>query len=123
LSITPKFSNSIIKVECNWFAVHHDYYDGFIQIYRNGSALSATKKVVRNAAHTGNSFISGASRGFWYCPSWLWSFTEAAGGTSQITYSLYGWTQNASHQLEWNQASANSSETPTSTLILTEIAQ
>ena len=23
LSITPKFANSIIKVECNWFAVHN----------------------------------------------------------------------------------------------------
>ena len=123
LSITPKFANSIIKVECNWFAVHHDYYDGFIQIYRNGSALSATKKVIRNAAHTGNTFLGSGSRSFWYCPAWLWSFTEAAGGTSQITYSLYGWTGSASYQLEWNQASANGNETPTSTLTLMEIAQ
>ena len=123
LSITPKFANSIIKVECNWFAVHHDYYDGFIQIYRNGSALSATRKVVRNAAHTGGTFVGGGSRNFWYCPAWLWSFTEAAGGTSQITYSLYGWTGNAGYQLEWNQASANANETPTSTLTLMEIAQ
>ena len=27
VSITPKFSTSLIKVECNWYCMHRDYYD------------------------------------------------------------------------------------------------
>ena len=122
LSITPKFSNSLIKVECNWFCMHRDYYDGYAQIYRNGSATNV-RKVIRNAAHTGNGFTDGATRTIWYCPAWLWSFTEAAGSTSQITYSMYCWTQNAGQTTWWNDAFSNSEENPVSTMILTEIAQ
>ena len=122
LSITPKFSTSIIKVECNWFCAHRDYYDGYAQIYRNGSAINV-RKIIRNAAHTGASFIGGDTRPIWYCPAWLWSFTEAAGGTSQLTYSIYCWTQNAGQTTWWNDAYNNTEENPTSTMILTEIAQ
>ena len=66
-SITPKFSTSLIHVQVNWYAVHHDYYDGYIQLAKNGS-LHNQMIVVRNAAHTGSSFIGAGSRGFWYCP-------------------------------------------------------
>ena len=122
LSITPKFSNSLIKVECNWFCMHRDYYDGYAQIYRNGSATNV-RKVIRNSGHTGGSFVGQEARYAWYCPAWLWSFTEAAGGTSQLTYSIYCWTQNAGQTTWWNDAYSNTEENPTSTLILTEIAQ
>ena len=122
LSITPKFSTSIIKVECNWFCVHRDYYDGYAQIYRNGSAINV-RKVIRNANHAGDSFTSGSTRTIWYSPAWLWSFTEAAGGTSQLTYSIYCWTQNAGQTTWWNDAYSSTEENPTSTMILTEIAQ
>ena len=123
VSITPKFSTSLIKVECNWYCMHRDYYDGFASIYRNGSAISGMQKVIRNAAHTGTNFISAGSRPIWYCPAWLWSFTEAAGGTSQITYSIHCWTQDTSQDTWWNDASTNSNENPTSTMILSEISQ
>jgi hypothetical protein len=122
LSITPKFSNSLIKVECNWFCMHRDYYDGYAQIYRNGSATNV-RKVIRNTGHTGASFVGQEARYVWYCPAWLWSFTEAAGGTSQLTYSIYCWTQNAGQTTWWNDAYSSTEENPTSTLILTEIAQ
>ena len=122
LSITPKFSNSLIKVECNWFCVHRDYYDGYARIYRNGSATNV-RRVIRNAAHTGSSFTDGSTRTIWYCPAWLWSFTEAAGSTSQITYSMYCWTQNASQTTWWNDAPSTTEDNPESTMILTEIAQ
>ena len=121
-SITPKYSNSLIKVECNFYIMHRDYYDGYAQLYRNGVATNV-RKVIRNAAHTGVSFISAATRPVWYIPTWLWQFTESAGGTSQLTYSLYCWTQNNSQTTWWNTAANNSQEVPTSTLILTEIAQ
>ena len=121
-SITPKFSTSLIHVQVNWYAVHHDYYDGYIQLAKNGS-LHNQMIVVRNAAHTGSGFVAAGSRGFWYCPIWTWNFTESAGSTNQITYSIYGWTQNAGHPLYWNQAPSNANVTPTSTMILTEIAQ
>ena len=123
LSITPKFSNSLIKVECNWYCMHRDYYDGYAHIYRNGTNISGQRKVIRNAAHTGGSFTHAESRTVWYCPAWLWSFTEAAGGTSQITYSIWCWTQNAGQTTWWNDAANNGEENPTSTMILTEIAQ
>ena len=122
-SITPKFSTSLIKVECNFFVMHRDYYDGYAQLYRNGSAISNQKKVIRNAAHTGGSFTGAGTRSVWYCPAWLWSFTEAAGGTSQITYSIHCWTQDASQGTWWNHAYSNSNEDPTTTMILSEIAQ
>ena len=61
ISITPKFSNSLIHVQVNWYAVHHDYYDGYIQLAKNGS-LHNQMIVVRNAAHTGNSFVTAGSR-------------------------------------------------------------
>ena len=122
LSITPNFSTSIIKVECNWYCVHRDYYDGYAQIYRNGSAINV-RKVIRNANHAGDSFTSNATRTIWYSPAWLWSFTEAAGGTSQLTYSIYCWTQNAGQTTWWNDAYSTTTENPTSTMILTEIAQ
>ncbi len=123
VSITPKFSTSLIKVECNWFCMHRDYYDGYAHIYRNGTNITGQRKVIRNAAHTGAAFTGGEARSIWYCPAWLWSFTEAAGGTSQITYSIYCWTQDASQTTWWNQASSNTNEDPVSTMILTEIAQ
>ena len=122
LSITPKFSTSLIKVECNWYCMHRDYYDGYAQIYRNGSAINV-RKVIRNAGHTGASFVGGQSVAAWYCPAWLWSFTEAAGGTSQLTYSIYCWTQDTSQTTWWNDAYSSVEENPTSTMILTEIAQ
>lgn len=122
VSITPKFSTSLIKVECNWFCMHRDYYDGYAQIYRNGSPINV-RKVIRNAAHTGSGFTSGETRGIYYCPSWLWSFTEAAGSTSQITYSVYCWTGNATQTTWWNNAKDNSEDSDVSTMILTEIAQ
>ena len=122
LSITPKFSTSLIKVECNWYCMHRDYYDGYAQIYRNGSAINV-RKVIRNAGHTGASFVGGQSVAAWYCPAWLWSFTEAAGGTSQLTYSIYCWTQDTSQTTWWNDAYSSVQENPTSTMILTEIAQ
>ena len=121
-SITPKFSNSLIKVECNWYCMHRDYYDGYAQIYRNGSAINV-RKVIRNAAHEGIAQVNPDVRGAYYCPTWLWQFTESAGGTSQITYSIYCWTQDASQTTWWNNAYSTSNEVPTSTLILTEIAQ
>lgn len=121
-SITPKYSNSLIKVECNFYIMHRDYYDGYAQIYRNGSAINV-RKVIRNHAHTGTGFVGGHVRGAYYCPTWLWQFTESAGGTSQITYSIYCWTQDASQTTWWNDAFSTSQEVPTSTLILTEIAQ
>ena len=123
VSITPKFSTSLIKVECNWYCMHSDYYDGYAQIYRNGTGISGQRKVIRNTGHTGGSFVSAESRYAWYCPAWLWSFTEAAGSTSQITYSIYCWTQNAGQTTWWNDAYNNIQENPTSTMILTEIAQ
>ena len=81
------------------------------------------QKIIRNAAHTGTTFVSAETRSIWYCPAWLWSFTEAAGGTSQITYSIYCWTQNASQPTWWNAAASNANEDPISTMILSEIAQ
>jgi hypothetical protein len=122
-SITPKFSNSLIKVQCQFYATHRDYYDGYIQLYKNGSAMSGKRIVIRNAGHTGSDFTSAASRASWYCPAWLWNFTEAAGSTSAITYSVYAWTQNGGHPTYWNSTDSNSQEDPTSTMILTEIAQ
>mgnify|MGYP001181720183 CR=1 FL=1 len=45
VSITPKFSTSLIKVECNWYCMHRDYYDGYTNIYRNGSAIRECRKL------------------------------------------------------------------------------
>ena len=122
-SITPKFSNSLIQIECNFWAWHRDYYDGYIQLYRNGSAISGQRIVVRNASHPGGNFTSAETRAGWYCPFWLWNFTEAANGTSAITYSVYAWTQHSSQPTYWNSSLSNSQVDPTSTMILTEIAQ
>ena len=85
--------------------------------------MSGKRIVIRNAGHTGSDFTSAASRASWYCPAWLWNFTEAAGSTSAITYSVYAWTQNGGHPTYWNSTDSNSQEDPTSTMILTEIAQ
>ena len=68
-------------------------------------------------------YSTAGSTTIWYSPAWLWSFTEAAGGTSQLTYSIYCWTQNAGQTTWWNDAYSNTEENPTSTMILTEIAQ
>ena len=122
-SITPKFSNSLIKVQCQFYATHRDYYDGYIQLYKNGSAMSGKRILIRQAGHTGTTFVSAASRATWYCAAWLWNFTESAGSTSAITYSVYAWTQNISHPTYWNSTDSNSQEDPTSTMILTEIKQ
>ena len=122
VSITPKFTNSLIHVQVNWYAMHRDYYDGYLQLSKNGSLFNQMI-VVRNAAHTGGSFTHAESRTIWYCPIWTWNFTETAGTTSQLTYGIKGWTQDTSQPLMWNQAPNNSNVTPTSTIILTEIAQ
>ena len=122
VSITPKFANSLIHVQVNWYAMHRDYYDGYLQLTKNGSLFNQMI-VVRNAAHTGGNFTHAESRSIWYCPIWTWNFTESAGSTNQITYSIYGWTQNSGHPLYWNQAPNNGNVAPTSTMILTEIAQ
>ena len=102
--------------------MHRDYYDGYLQLSKNGSLFNQMI-VVRNAAHTGGSFTHAESRTIWYCPIWTWNFTETAGTTSQLTYGIKGWTQDTSQPLMWNQAPNNSNVTPTSTIILTEIAQ
>tara|TARA_B100000035_G_C20724910_1_gene432901 strand:+ start:19 stop:570 length:552 start_codon:yes stop_codon:yes gene_type:complete len=122
VSITPKFANSLIHVQVNWYAMHRDYYDGYLQLSKNGSLFNQMI-VVRNAAHTGGSFVHAESRTIWYSPIWTWNFTETAGTTSQLTYGIKGWTQDGSQPLMWNQAPNNSNVTPTSTIILTEIAQ
>ena len=122
VSITPKFSTSLIHVQVNWYAMHRDYYDGYLQLSKNGSLFNQMI-VIRNAAHTGASFVGGEARGIWYCPIWTWNFTETASTTSQLTYGIKGWTQDASQALWWNQAANNSNVTPTSTIVLTEIAQ
>lgn len=125
VSITPKFSTSLIKVECNWYCMHRDYYDGYAQIYRNGTGVTNQRKMIRHVGHMNSMSapIDNSGNSIWMCPAWLWSFTEAAGGTSQITYSIYCWTQNASQPTWWNAAANNSNEDPISTMILSEIAQ
>ena len=123
VSITPKFANSLIHVQVNWYAMHRDYYDGYLQLSKNGSLFNLII-VIRNAAHTGASFTGGEARSIWYCPIWTWNFTETASTTSQLTYGIQGWTQDAGQPLWWNEASNNTSNVnPTSTIILTEIAQ
>ena len=122
-SITPKFSNSLIQIQCNFYAWHRDFYDGYIQLYKNGSAISGQRIVIRNASHPSSNFVAAGSRAGWYTPSWLWNFTEVAGGTSQLTYSVYAWTQNAGQPTYWNSSHSNNEVDPTSTMILTEIAQ
>ena len=122
VSITPKFSTSLIHVQVNWYAMHRDYYDGYLQLSKNGTLFNQII-VIRNAAHTGGSFTHAESRTIWYCPIWTWNFTEAANTTSQLTYGIKGWTQDGSQTLWWNDAPSNANVTPTSTIILTEIAQ
>ena len=119
LTITPQFSNSIIKIETVTYVVHRDYYDGFLQIYKNGSAINELKTVIRNAGHVGATDPSAVQ--MWYCPSWAMLWTLSAGGTSALTYSVYAWTANSAQAIYWNEAPNNSFQ-PTSTMVLTEIA-
>jgi hypothetical protein len=121
LTITPHFSDSTIRIEANTYCVHRDYYDGYLQIYKNGSAVTELKTIVRISGHVGETFTSASTVGLWNCPSWPMSFTQSAGGTSALTYSVYVWTQNTSQPIYYN-TSANNSFQPTSTMTLTEIA-
>ena len=103
------------------FLTHRDYYDGYLQIYKNGSAVTELKSIIRNAGHIGETFTSASTVGLWYAPPWPYAWTQSAGGTSALAYSVYVWTQNSSQPIYYN-TSANNSFQPTSTMILTEIA-
>lgn len=124
VSITPKYSNSLIKVETVFWAIHRDYNDGVLRIYKNGSATSH-QTIVRYVGHrphdtgTGN----GTDQQLYHVQPYTFNFTETSGSTSTLTYSVYGWTTSASQNLWYNQAPQQASTPSVSTMILTEIAQ
>jgi hypothetical protein len=90
LTITPKFSNSLLA--CQWMINGEAHQDNSIVIHRNGALVTTTGQTGYNSVG-GNSRWSGYANAFYdqnedSTPSnWFIQYFATAGSTSQTTFS------------------------------------
>lgn len=148
VSITPKFSNCLIKVDCVIQVHHANYYGGALQVFRNvsgtGTALgistdttmSDTSITTTVLNYTGGVYGIGVRLGEYssytetnfgknWCPTPIsFTFYDEPNTTSAISYDLYGATSNSSYPLYINRPTdTNAGPRAISVMTVTEIGQ
>lgn len=148
VSITPRFSNCLIKVDCVIQAQHASYYTGALQVFRNvsgtGTALGiSTDTTMSNSNvttsvlnYTGGQYGIGVRLGEYssytetnfgknWCPTpFSFTFYDEPNTTSAISYDLYGATGSSSYPLYINRSTdTGDGSRSISVMTVTEIGQ
>ena len=145
VNITPKFSNSLILVQITSHFWHVNYYTGRVGVFRGSTDISKGTDTTNAAGNIaagkeggigirngdlGNAATAGdVSTGRNWSPECTTAmYTDSPNTTSQVTYTMKCWTDDAgsgtSYPLYINRANqTGDSPMPKSTMTVTEIAQ
>lgn len=145
VNITPKFSNSLIIVQITSHFWHTNYYTGRVGVFRGSTDISKgtdTTNVGGNIAagneggigiRNGDLGSAGTAGDITTSRNWAPEcttamYTDSPSTTSQVTYTMKCWVDDAgsgtSHPLYINRSNMTSdSPMPKSTMTVTEIAQ
>lgn len=148
VSITPKFNNSLMKVDCVIQVFHASYYTGALQVFRNvsgtGTALGISTDTTMGQSnvttsvlnYTGGQYSIGARIGeyssytetnfgkTWTATPFAFTFYDEPDTTASISYDLYGATGSATYPLYINRGTdTGDGARSISVITVTEIGQ